>query len=212
MRPLPCKGTPRRTFHRAWIADASASTCLDRGSPLGTKITLGLGHAEGTATGSLGIAKIGARTWCDGLDQRGPGVTWRIRSRPTVMARGWHDQRADDPRTPPRQTRGDHPAERRALLRTDGMVHPPLHQTLTRTRSRALAQARGQVTTPGSRHEQQLEHQPPARRWTGCRSTRWVTRRQHAYLGHAPRSSVTGKHSASRSTTSRQARCACRGW
>ncbi len=37
-------------------------------------------------------------------------------------------------------------------------------------------------------------------------------RRGHAYLGHAPTSSVTGKHSASRSTTSRQARCACRGW
>lgn len=31
-------------------------------------------------------------------------------------------------------------------------------------------------------------------------------------LGHAPRSSVTGRHSARRSTTSRQARCACCGW
>lgn len=41
---------------------------------------------------------------------------------------------------------------------------------------------------------------------------RRVVRVQNAYLGHVPSSSVTGKFSASRSTMSRQARRACRGW
>ncbi|MFJ3159721.1 Scr1 family TA system antitoxin-like transcriptional regulator [Streptomyces kanasensis] len=42
-----------------------------------------------------------------------------------------------------------------------------------------------------------------------CSPSTW---RQRVCRGHTPRSSVTGRHSASRSTTSRQARCACCGW
>ena len=58
-----------------------------------------------------------------------------------------------------------------------------------------------------------IEHPPECGSAVRTRGEGTVSaRRQHAYLGHAPSPSVTGRHSASRSTTSRQARCACRGW